>query len=404
MALALLSGCDGSPDEVDADSGVPDVDSGQNGELDAAPGLATDLASALVATRDGPIQGEATEGLAIFRGIPYLAPPVASLRWAPPQSPQPWQDTQNTTAFGAACPQPSSEFLPGFEPGVQNEDCLFANVWTPATASGENLPVMVSIHGGGYTIGSGSSEVFEATKLATRGDVVVVTFNYRLGPLGFFSHPHLTAEGQGTSGNYGLRDQVAMLEWVRDNAAEFGGDPDNVTIFGESAGGGSVCYLLASPLAKGLFHRAIIQSADCFTPQRRLSVDAELPSAESLGTTVSDNLSCEGTAEEVLECMRSASFEDIAAAGNLASGAFAQGEKFWPIIDGEVIPAPVAELVSSNQHNRVPTITGTTAREAALFRAAYQQVNTRARFRFTVATVFGDNAPAVLAMYPVDLD
>ena len=206
----------------------------------------------------------ADDGIHLYRGIPFAAPPVGDLRWRPPQPAKAWMGVRECYDFGAAAPQKSSPMLatfPGMALGVPTaEDCLFLNVWSPAKRGDQPLPVMVWIHGGGYTMGAASQRLYEATDLARRG-AVVVSVNYRLGALGFLAHPELSAESDhGASGNYGLLDQIEALRWVQRNIAAFGGDPNRVTIFGESAGGGSVFALMCSPLAKGLYHRAISES------------------------------------------------------------------------------------------------------------------------------------------------
>jgi len=209
----------------------------------------------------GVLEGRADNGVASFKGIPYAAPPVGPLRWRAPQRPAAWRDVRDAGGVGAICIQPPSNGDPGVGPLPMSEDCLTLNIWTPEAPAAGPLPVMVWIHGGGLNNGSGTAAVYDGTKLAKRG-VVVVTINYRLGRLGFFGHPALTAEagGEDLVGNYGLADVVAALEWVRDNATAFRGDPGNVTVFGESAGGVMVTRLMISEPARGLFHRAIVQS------------------------------------------------------------------------------------------------------------------------------------------------
>ncbi|MBV9747664.1 MAG: alpha/beta fold hydrolase, partial [Acetobacteraceae bacterium] len=214
-----------------------------------------------LASRDGRVRS--------FKGIPYAAPPVGALRWQPPQEVARWEGTREATRFGPVCPQPGSppgsfyqrEFFAASEP--QSEDCLYLNIWTAASGS-DRLPVMVFLHGGAYFGWSGSMAAYDGTYLARKG-VVVVTINYRLGPFGFLAHPDLDAESpQHLSGNYGLLDQQAALRWVKANSAAFGGDPERITLFGHSAGAGSVGYAMASPLAKGLFRRAIVMSGSLF--------------------------------------------------------------------------------------------------------------------------------------------
>ncbi len=208
----------------------------------------------------GPVVGREADGVASFTGLPYAAPPTGELRWRPPQAPEPWAAPRDASAPGAICIQPPANGDNGVGPLPMSEDCLTLNVWTPAERA-EPLPVMFWVHGGGLNNGSGTAALYDGTRLAKRG-VVVVTINYRLGRLGFFDHPALAAERgpDEPAGNYGLMDVVAALGWVRDNAATFGGDPNNVTIFGESAGGALVTRLMISPEARGLFHRAVVQS------------------------------------------------------------------------------------------------------------------------------------------------
>ncbi len=194
----------------------------------------------------------------ILQGLPYAAPPVGPLRWRPPQAPAGWSGVRDASAYGDDCVQKRAGWDSTQSKLPVSEDCLTLNVWAPADAKG--LPVMVWIHGGGFTMGSGSQPLFDGAKLARRG-VVIVTLNYRLGRFGFFAHPALTAEGAGAPlGNYGLMDQVAALQWVKANIATFGGDPAKVTIFGESAGGGSVIQLMLMPSAQGLFRAAAVES------------------------------------------------------------------------------------------------------------------------------------------------
>lgn len=207
----------------------------------------------------GLLRGIVENEVAIFRGVPYAAPAVGALRWRPPAAPASWDGVRDTRVFGPICPQPRLPPPVGPE-GAESEDCLTLNLWTPAHAASAKLPVMVWIHGGGFFLGAGSQPLYEGTALARQG-AVVVTFNYRLGALGFLAHPALSREqAGGPLGNYGLLDQIAVLQWVQRNIAAFGGDPANVTIFGESAGGLSVQALMVSPLAAGLFSKAISQS------------------------------------------------------------------------------------------------------------------------------------------------
>jgi para-nitrobenzyl esterase len=259
--------------------------------------LASLFAAALMATSTDPAEtrptavvaqgvllGREVGGIDSFKAIPYAAPPVGELRWRPPAPVTPWVDARDAGQVGAICIQAPANGDPGVGPLPMSEDCLTLNVWTPAQRAGP-LPVMVWIHGGGYNNGSGTAPLYDGTRLTERG-VVVVTINYRLGRLGFFDHPALAAErlpGE-RAGNYAVMDQIAALEWVRDNIAAFGGDPGNVTIFGESAGGVAVTQLMIAPSARGLFHKAVVQSGLGRQRSAELALDRPgRPSAQSLG-------------------------------------------------------------------------------------------------------------------------
>src|SRR5689334_21094724 len=210
----------------------------------------------------------------VYRGIPFAAPPIGDLRWKAPQAPAAWQGTRQATEFSDGCWQtqyPASAAIYQAKLPPLSEDCLYLNIWTTAKSAKDRLPVMVWIHGGGFTRGTANTRAYDGEVLARKG-VVIVTINYRLGIFGFFAHPGLTAESpHHASGNYALLDQIAALEWVKKNIAAFGGDPGRVTIFGESAGSWSVNALMASPLAKGLFHRAIGESGSSFSPMKSLA-------------------------------------------------------------------------------------------------------------------------------------
>jgi len=216
--------------------------------------------NATVQTKNGPISGKTEAGVRIYLGIPFAAPPVGDLRWKPPQPVKSWKKVRDCTEFGPACPQPKAR--PNL--GKTSEDCLYLNVWTPAKSADEKLAVMVFIHGGAFLVGAGSEKIYDPINIVKKG-VVAVTINYRLGPFGFLAHPLLAKESpHGVSGNYGFIDQVAALKWVKQNIAAFGGNPNNVTIFGESAGALSIATHMISPLSKGLFHRAICESGAGF--------------------------------------------------------------------------------------------------------------------------------------------
>jgi para-nitrobenzyl esterase len=301
----------------------------------------------------GTLEGAADSatGVLVFRGIPYAAPPVGSLRWRPPQAAAHWSGVRAATQLGHNCMQgqPYSDIDP-YAAGV-SEDCLNLNVWTQSLGSAAPRPVLVWIHGGGFFAGFGGEERHNGARLAQKG-AVVVTLNYRLGPLGFLAHPALAAESpHHASGNYGLLDQIAALQWVRRNIARFGGDPTRVTIFGESAGGMSVGSLIASPLAKGLFARAILESGTGVgigtSPRQAL---------EAVGTQLAESLGIHGAGADAAKRLRAVSADTVLA---VAARVGTPGTpRFWPVIDGWVLPQPVDSAISSGKANLVPVIAG----------------------------------------------
>lgn len=329
----------------------------------------------------GEIRGLEARGVKNYRGIPFAAPPVGELRFRPPQPVTPWSGVRDCTRFGPACVQPDTNLIPT-EKGPQSEDCLYLNVWTTA-ARGERRPVMVFIHGGGFAIGSGSRPTQDGSDLARQG-VVVVTFNYRLGPFGFLAHPALSAESErGVSGNYGLLDQIAALAWVKRNIAAFGGDPERVTIFGESAGGVSTGCLLVSPPARGLFHRVIMQSG---TPLHL----ASLEEAERLGVDLLGAMS----AKE----LRAMPAEKLLAAASPRVGMFGNGSKLWPVIDGKVLPEPAEQALAATD---VPVMLGTNADEGTLF-LRQLPIKRPAGYQWLVRKIFGPGAEQVLEAFPAE--
>jgi para-nitrobenzyl esterase len=358
-----------------------------------------------VTTASGPVTGAPVADdptVLVWKGIPYAAPPVGELRWKPPAPAPSWQGARDATAFSKACWQPDP--VPGSFYGSgaveRSEDCLYLNVWSAAKKSDEARPVMVWVHGGALVTGSGGSPWYDGTALAQKG-IVSVTINYRLGPMGFLAHPALSAESSPpSSGNYGILDQIAALRWVRDNIGAFGGDPQNVTIFGESAGSWSICYLQATPLARGLFHRAIGESGGVCDPMRKLAEPAgELEPAEAAGVRLAKALGVEGDATAA--ALRAKTPEEIfdTMAENGGRGAF----WFRPNVDGWVYPQPIHDLFASGQHSDVPLMVGSNADEAtALFEAAAPA--TVAAYRKAVESRYGEFAKDVLAAYPAASD
>ena len=320
--------------------------------------------SAIVSTTYGKLEGESNSDLCVFKAIPFAAPPVGARRWAAPEKPARWQGTRDARKFGGVAPQNSianGALAAMVVDGEQTEDCLYLNVWTPRCDNARR-PVMVWIHGGAFAIGSGSQPLYDGSTLARRGDLVVVTVNYRLGPLGFLRLCDLTGGRIPATGNEGMLDQIAALEWVRDNIAEFGGDPENVTIFGESAGGMSVGTLLAMPQARGLFHKAIPQSGACHT-----GATAERATRK---------------AERIIARLGAASFDAAAiralTPAQLLTGALMPdgitpdpelGMAYQPVIDGAHVPKVAIDLVAGGSADGVAIMAGSTLEEWKLFAA-----------------------------------
>ncbi len=350
----------------------------------------------MVKTDKGEIRGSEEEGLLVFRGIPYAAAPTGELRWQPPQPHPSWDEVLETTSFGNQAPQnatPMDGMLGGSsEPAAEGEDCLFLNVWTPGTQNAER-PVMFWIHGGGFTIGAGSQALYDGQYLAREGDVVVVTINYRMGALGFLNLKEATGGQIGATGNEGLLDQVAALEWVRDNISAFGGDPTNVTIFGESAGGMSVGCLLAMPSAEGLFHKAIPQSGACHTA---LSKSEALKVAE----TVMELLETDDP--DALMGLSEATLTEVQTKlSAIASERGLPGMSFQPVIDGEVLPAMPIERVRSGSAAGIAIMAGCTTEEWKLFSALDPLSTNMSEEALTeaVGAIFGDSAADVIGGY-----
>jgi para-nitrobenzyl esterase len=330
--------------------------------------IAVPAAAQEVATAEGRVSGASEEGAEVFKGVPFAAPPVGDLRWRPPQPVAPWQGVRAATRFGHDCMRPAAD--PAFEP---SEDCLYLNVWRPAGAPARKRPVIVWIHGGAFV--SGSNVPAEASGAAfARDGVVFVAPNYRLGRFGFFAHPALSAERPDEpKGNYGYLDQIAALQWVKRNIAAFGGDPDNVTIMGASAGGESVLALAASPLAQGLFRRVIAQSGGGRTQllgAQMLAADSEAhPSAEKIGVAFGASVGIEGDDAAALERLRALPAEKIA--GNLtALGMVFLGERSrfsGPIVDGRIVTAQPAEALKAAPS--LPMIVGSDEADLGLNRA-----------------------------------
>ena len=303
-----------------------------------------------VKVEEGMLQGISENGLTIYKGIPFAAPPVGDLRWEAPQPAAKWQGVKLVDKFA---PGPMQS---GNPPSGKSEDCLYLNVWTPAKSSTDRIPVLVWIYGGGFNAGSTSETNYSGEKLAKKG-VVLVSIAYRVGQLGFLAHPELSAENPNhVSGNYGLLDMITGLKWIQKNIAAFGGDPKKVTIFGESAGGIAVSMLCASPLAKGLFHGAISESGGSFGPPRSTTFPGEnlkrLHNAEAAGEAYVKNAGFSSIAD-----LRKIDADKLPAIRGLA----------WPIIDGYVIPDDQYKLYEAKKFNDVPILVGYNSDEGASF-------------------------------------
>lgn len=316
-----------------------------------------------VATGSGPLRGLVVDGTQRFLGVPYAAPPVGERRWRPPAPHEGWRLVRDAFTHGNVCAQNNRAF-PGFGHSSATEDCLYLNVHAPEGVDATSaLPVMVWIPGGGLF--SGGSDDYDPGPLVRDGRVVVVTINYRVGVFGFFSHPAINAEDH-EIGNYGVMDQQAALRWVRDNIAGFGGDPSNVTVFGESAGGFSVWCHLASPASTGLFHKAIVQSG-------LVGPTFANPRTEDLVVLGEGLLRDAGVDDgaQTAEALRAVPTTDLLAANLLPDGVFGIGkhEIGQATVDGRIIPEPMADLFGSGRFNRVPIINGSTRNEFAWFQA-----------------------------------
>ena len=338
-------------------------------------------------TTYGPVVGTTVEDgkISVYRGIPFAQPPLDSLRWRAPQPPETWQEPRVCTTFAASPfqrpPQPfsvwSEEFL--IPPAPIDEDCLYLNVW--ARSDAEQQPVLVWIYGGGFNSGGAAVPIYDGTAMAREG-VVFVSINYRVGPFGFMAHPELSEEAPyASSGNYGLMDQIAALHWVRDNIAAFGGDPNRITIAGQSAGSASVHALVASPLADGLFHRAIAQSGGFYTREA-----PSLADAEDMGLRLAERAGAQSLQE-----LRALPAAEVLAAST---------EPLWPVVDGYLLPQSVVSLTDGDDRHDLELLTGWNENEASRAAAgrdaeAYQSY---------VRETYGDRAEDFLEYYPAGSD
>jgi para-nitrobenzyl esterase len=346
--------------------------------LSASAAQAADTAK----VAQGALHGATAGTVTAFKAIPFAAPPVGELRWRPPAPAKAWTGVREATDYGPMCMQ-----MRTVTPDVkQSEDCLTLNIWTPANFKpGAKIPVMVFIHGGSFTGGSGSNAIYDGTHFAERG-VVLVTVNYRLGRLGFFAHPALTAAAQKGEplANYGMMDNLAALKWVQANIAAFGGDPANVTAFGESAGGILINDLMASPQAKGLFAKAISESGFGRVPGQPMAV------AEKTGVAYATGLGVTGTGPDAVKALRALSAAELSKAAGAVT----------PIVDGKVMPEGPAAAFAAGRELKVPYIAGGNSWEASLF-PNNTPLNNAGALRDKLVAVYG--SPADLKMVQWDL-
>jgi len=401
VCLLVALGCGGD------DPGGSDGTAEQPEAAGSTTGWGEDL---VVDLADGALQGDLAGNSVRFLKIPYAAPPIGALRWKAPIKNQPWKGTRHEQTFASACAQQMSS-----QGGAsENEDCLYLNVWAPKPRPSK-APVMVWIHGGGNFAGSAADKVpdplasgelplfYDGRTFAERQGVVLVTLNYRLGPFGFFSHPALAADGS-PRGNQGLLDQKRALEWVHDNIAAFGGDPANVTVFGESAGSSDVCYHVVSPLSRGLFHKAISESGGCTVSPRGTGDTTAEQTADQM-RAFARALGCASDAD-ALTCLRSKTTGEILAQAmqpNPSSGGyfFKADWSFSVVVDGAggFVPEPPRALLERGDFAKVPYLLGSNNDEGSLFTLT-TVIGSEAEYRALLAQGYGKNADRVFAQYP----
>ena len=337
----------------------------------------------VVMVEGGRIRGSMHDGIVAYLGVPYAAPPVGNLRWMPPQPVKSWDAVRDATQYGSECVQGTFGPPPAganAAPPRGSEDCLYLNVWAPADAQGKQLPVMLWVHGGAYVLGSGSLPMYQGTGFAKDG-VILVTINYRLGNLGFFAHPAIDSESpDGEHGNFAFMDQRAALKWVQDNIAAFGGDPGNVTLFGQSAGGSSVGFLLTMPSAKGLYQKVIIESGSIRSAVRPLKDAPEgTQSAEDMGVAMAKALGLDNPTAADLRALPAAMVMSRAA------GRFMPG----PIMDGTDVLGPTYKELADGNFNHVPVLIGANSYEVSIMRGGEK----------AVPGALGKNLDAALKLY-----
>jgi para-nitrobenzyl esterase len=351
-----------------------------------------------VVTESGKLQGTTNidHAVRIFKGVPFAAPPVGDLRWKAPQSAPKWTGVRLADKFGSACLQTNVFGDIYFRDNQPSEDCLNLTIWAPVKPETGKLPVLVWFYGGGFVAGANSEPRYDGEKLAAKG-IIVVEPNYRLGVFGFFSHPELTKEsGQNASGNYGLLDQVAALQWVVKNIAAFGGDPDKITIAGESAGSLSVSALMASPLSRGLFQRAMGESGAFFPSGRGRGLQLHpLAESEQAGVKFAESVGATSLAQ-----MRAKPANDLLQAAAQKDGGF----RFGPNLDGYYLPRTVRAIYEQGAQSHIPLLAGWNADEGTMFVLMNPQKPSPKSFADQAQTRFGEQAPQFLKLYPATTD
>ena len=354
-----------------------------------------------VSTEHGILEGawsEADASIGVFRGIPYAQPPVGDLRWRAPQDLASWTGVRHATKFGAACWQSYSDDAFVWSRGEfpRSEDCLHLNIWQPKKADA-TAPVMVWFHGGAHTGGFAHVELFDGTELARQG-VVVVTVNYRLGPWGFLAHPALAEESEHNStGNYGLMDKIAALKWVQKNIRSFGGNPDNVTLFGQSAGSSSVCALMASPLTSGLFHKAIGQSAACLVKEKR-DASGQQRGARLAQLALGEPGAQDSESQVTAKQLRSIDNQSLLSA--MENSPWSEGSRI--VVDGWVLPEAPVDVFNANQQAKVPLLVGSLANEGHEL-LPLNNALTESELDQYLSKTFAETAPKLKALYAEDL-
>jgi para-nitrobenzyl esterase len=361
----------------------------------ASPALAAEAASKpTVRIESGALAGVTRDGVVSFKGMPFAKPPVGELRWQAPRSADSWTGVRDASRYGPDCmqePFPGDAAPLGEKPA---EDCLYLNVWRPAGAPADaKLPVMVWIYGGGFVNGGASPAVYDGSQFAKNG-VVLVSFNYRLGHLGFFAHPALSAEQKDAPlANYGLLDQIAALQWVQRNVAAFGGDPGNVTIFGESAGGMSVHVLLTTPLARGLMHKAIVESGGGRAGLRDRALKGDAESAEGRGLAFAAKYGISGTGADALAKLRAIPAATIVKGLHMMTMGQDPTYVGGPVVDGNVVVGPAGALYEKGQWAKVPVMVGATNADIGF--ATGRTID-------ELFAPFGANGPKARALYNPD--